>query len=424
MKRNTFSSRWTVLAAASASALFLGISAHAAELRTWTSLKGTTLDAKLLKVDGEDVILEKEDGTRLDVKRNQLSIGDQRYLQEYGGAEELGPQTGRMKSPAKEVKIDKKEFVKTEEPFRFGEDGGLEFHGMVTPHFYVVSDGRDFIRETAENAERLWHDMAFYHPNFARKWGDKKFAIVLVKEDEPWFSLADWQKHYLDQYGQPGESDKIDPTWKQASSTSVNLTQEMIDKYNTFGYASVFRPKDARTFDGVWAPFRTHCLAQTLLGLQMGGVSSFGSKGFFAIATGHAYFKEIDLTGETQTRLISAEGYESDKVTSAGGFDKGDTWPKTLQKLVRKKDVTPSIKVMYQLEQQNLTPERVVLMYSFARYLQSTPERVAAFAKLAERIDTSRQMPVAEELADIYGFESVEKMEEDWIDYLKSSDFK
>ncbi|MDC0201517.1 3-phosphoshikimate 1-carboxyvinyltransferase [Verrucomicrobia bacterium] len=71
-----------------------------------------------------------------------------------------------------------------------------------------------------------------------------------------------------------------------------------------------------------------------------------------------------------------------------------------------------------------LTPELTVLMYGFARYMQSTPERISKFSKVMERGDTGRSIPVPAELAKLFGFETQKEFEDDWINYLKSTAFK
>ena len=45
-------------------------------------------------------------------------------------------------------------------------------------------------------------------------------------------------------------------------------------------------------------------------------------------------------------------------------------------------------------------------------------------SKLMERVDTSRAVPVAQELAKIFGFETVAEFDAAWIEYVKSTAFK
>jgi hypothetical protein len=76
------------------------------------------------------------------------------------------------------------------------------------------------------------------------------------------------------------------------------------------------------------------------------------------------------------------------------------------------------------VQSDTLNPAKLVLVYSLANYLQSTPKRVSAFARTVRRIESNNNMPELEELAKIYGFDSVEAMEKDWIAYITSNDFK
>ena len=71
-----------------------------------------------------------------------------------------------------------------------------------------------------------------------------------------------------------------------------------------------------------------------------------------------------------------------------------------------------------------MTPETCVLSYALAQFLQSTVARRAAFARLMELVQTSSQVPPPDELAKMYGYESVEKMEEAWVEFMKSAAFR
>jgi len=53
---------------------------EASKWRTWTSTSGSTLDAKLSKVIGDTVYLEKRDGSVIHVRRSQLIEADQKWI--------------------------------------------------------------------------------------------------------------------------------------------------------------------------------------------------------------------------------------------------------------------------------------------------------------------------------------------------------
>lgn len=54
---------------------------HAAEMRTWTSKKGATVTARFTRIDGSQVILQKDDGSFVGIDQAALSPSDQIYLQ-------------------------------------------------------------------------------------------------------------------------------------------------------------------------------------------------------------------------------------------------------------------------------------------------------------------------------------------------------
>jgi hypothetical protein len=64
-----------------------------------------------------------------------------------------------------------------------------------------------------------------------------------------------------------------------------------------------------------------------------------------------------------------------------------------------------------------------VLAYSFARYLENSPEHLSAFNALIQRISTSGQMPERDDIAKLYGLADGKALEEDWLKYINSPDF-
>ena len=205
----------------------------------------------------------------------------------------------------------------------------------------------------------------------------------------------------------------------------MTLPPEIAEKHGLIGSSRVFKVTDSNetVFKKVFTPFVTHCLSSDMLSTQMGGTSSFGAAGAFAIQTGHAFYKEIQLAGESGTSLISAT-YDSSEIQSAKGFANGTSWAKELKKMVRKGTVKPSIEELYKYKVDTLTPEQLVLLYSFSYYMQSDMGRLSAYTKLIARAESSRQIPIAVEMAKIFGFETVAELETAWTEFIGSSAFK
>ncbi|MED5471158.1 MAG: hypothetical protein VX577_05390 [Verrucomicrobiota bacterium] len=400
----------------------------AAEMRTWTNLKGQKIKAQLLDVDGDYVRLRLENGRDSRILRKTLSVGDQKYLEEYGGAEKVGfDPKAKITVPEKEMKFDSKTLKKRDDKFELPDGYSLQFDIIESEHFLVMSSGNVRGKDTAELAERLWYGMNFQHPGFAEKWGDEKKAIFLCGETTDYEILGKYYVDLLANSGRAQDASNTAKTWPLSSGAGMSLDSDTCDKYNLMRGARAFRADDKRRFKrGVWNPFPAHCIAQDVLNVQMGGAGGgAGSDGYFAISTGHGYYKEIQLTDETVTSLLDANTYESDEVVKSGGFDDGKKWARTLRDLVKKEKVTPSIAELYRINRPTqLTPELTVLMYGFARYMQSTPERISKFSKVMERVDTGRSIPVPAELAKLFGFETQKELEDDWIGYLKSTAFK
>ena len=325
------------------------------------------------------------------------------------------------------MKFNSKTLVKRDDKFELPDGYSLQFDIVESEHFLVMSSGKVRGKDTAELAERLWYGMNFQHPGFAEKWGDEKKAIFLCGEKTDYDILG---KYYVDQLANSGraqEASNSARTWPMSSGAGLSLDNDTCDKYDVMRGARAFRADGKSNFQrGVWNPFPAHCIAQDVLNVQMGGAGGgAGSDGYYAISTGHGYYKEIQLTDETVTSLLDANTYESDEVVKSGGFDDGRKWARTLRDLVKKEKVLPSLAGLYRVNRASqLTPELTVLMYGFARYMQSTPDRISKFSTVMERVDTSRSIPVPQEMAKLFGFETVKEFEDDWIAYLKSTAFK
>ena len=402
--------------------------ATAAEVRKWTNLKGQTIEAKLLSVDAENVNLELKNGSRASVPRKSLSAADQQYLTEYGGAKELEiDPKAKISVPEKDMRFDPKTVVKRDDKFILPGEFSLEFKMIESEHFFIMSSGSVRGGDTAELAERMWYGMSFYHPGFKEKWGDKKRAIFLCGDKEDYLTLGEYYVRNLVLIGQGNAANNAKLTWPQSSGSGLRLSDEVCDEYNLDPNARAFDASDKTRFKrGVYNPFPSHCIAGDVLAEMMGGAGGgVGSDGYFAIKVGHSYFKEIQLAQETVTSMINADAYAGDEITRAGGFKDGRKWARTLRDLVKKGKVTPTLASLYAVKNSsNLTPELTVSMYGLSRYMQSTPVRMQNFSKFLDRVDTGRAIPQPIELAKIFGFDSVEAFEADWIEYLKSSEFK
>lgn len=401
--------------------------ASAAEVRTWTNLKGKSIKAKLLSVDQESVNLELANGSRATVKRNTLSASDQKYLTEYGGAKEVAiDPKAKISVPEKDMRFDSKTVNGRDDKFVLPEGFSLEFKITESEHFLVMTSGSLRGKDTAELAERLWYGMNFYHPGFKEKWGEEKRAIFLCGDKEDYQTMGMYYIRTLQMIKQDKQANNVKLTWPQSSGGGIRLSDDVCEKYGLDSSARVFDASDkTRWRRGVFNPFPTHCIAGDVLGEMMGGVGGIGSDGYFAISTGHSYFKEIQLAEETVTRMIDADAYLGDEVSKSGGFKDGRKWASTLRGLVKKGKVTPNLASLWAIKtSSSLTPELTVTMYGLSRYMQSTPQRMKYFSTFLDRVDTSQAIPAPIELAKMFDFETVAEFEADWIEYLKSTDFK
>ncbi|WP_367875043.1 hypothetical protein [Luteolibacter sp. Populi] len=399
---------------------------QAAETRIWTSRKGSTLEAELLRFDVTNATLLTKERKEVILPLADLSIADRQYMVENSGADAKILIAGEVGQPEKQVKVDSGTFKKIKESnLLFDTESTSDYDLLETEHFLIATAGGIRPQGIAETAERMWHGMAFQHMNFRRDWADKRMLIMLIEKPEVYTSLGKWYVAYLKEKGRGEDAGRVSASWEKAGSTGILLPEEMAEKHNVFPNVPVFNVKEnAFLFKKAMGPFLVNRMADTLMDRQMGNISSFGVEGLFAISMGHAYYKEISLTGESQTGLISVSGSDNDMIKEQKGFGEGKEWAKTLKPLVKKGEVKCEVAPMFSWKQDMIKPEQLALMYAFSAYMESTPSRLASFAAMVRRIESSKQIPAPEEIAKIFGFESVAALEADWKLFITEGNFK
>lgn len=406
--------------------LLSGVCAQAADLRFWTSRKGSVIEAQLSGVEGDSAVLVTPEPKEIKIKIVDLSLADRQHLVEFADQPKEILTTVELGIPEKNVRIDKKQFKRLEKQLTFDEDTELIFDLYESDHFLVATAGKARPNAVAEIAERLWHGMAFQHMNFRQDWGDKKMVIFLIEDEPLYAAMGKYYTGYLSKLGQEDAANRLVLLWDRVAGTDFQVPTDVQEEYNVFGRARVLRIQDSvsKSFRKVFGPFPTHTIATTLLAKQMGGQSSISPSGYFALLTGHGYYKEIQLADKSETTMLSADDYEGDEIAESRGFQDGTSWAKTLRKLVKGDDVKLQFRPMLSWESSALTPEQLVVMYSFSYYMNSNAERVSNFAEMVRRIESSKQVPAAIEIAKIYGFETVEELEASWKEFVLSRDFK
>jgi hypothetical protein len=402
----------------------LAQAAWSAEMRVWMSRQGGTLEAEFVSIDAENVTLSTKESKQMKLKFNDLSLADRQHLVEVAGAPESIITSGKPGLVEKDVRIDSKTFKRLDDKLTFGIGSSVAFELLESQHFLIGVAGNVRPQAIAETAERLWHGMAFHHMNFRRDWGDKRQLVLLVEDRGTYKDLGKWHVDFLAAQKMADAAQRIAATWDRVGSTSIHLPDDMREKRKLNDVALVFNVKSADMYRKDLSPFSTHGLADCLITKQMGGVSSYGAEGYFAVTTGHAFYKEISLAGKSETNLLSVEGSQNDEISSKRGFEDGTSWARSLRPLVKRGKVKAELGAMLKWKPEELTPERLVLIYSFAYFMQSDSKRLSEFAKMVRRVESSKQIPSPEEIAKIFGFATVAEFDADWMKFITEGDFK
>ena len=199
----------------------------------WTSLKGSTLNASLVKLDEANVILVGADRKEKKLLVTDLSLADRQYLVENAQADEKILTDGVLSEPEKDVRLDSKTFKKLDKKLSLtgGDQTVGPFDQMETEHFLIAYAGNVRPHVVAEIAERLWHGMAFYHMNFRRDWGDKRRVIFVVEDRKIYKVLGDWYAKVLMQDAANAEAQKevaqVKALWAKVGGNTVALPKEV-----------------------------------------------------------------------------------------------------------------------------------------------------------------------------------------------------
>lgn len=398
---------------------------NAADFRIWTSVKGNSIEAQMLKYDNGIAYLTTKEPKEIQIKVDDLSLADRQYLIEFAQADKDLLMKGDPEIPEKEWKKPKDFIKKLDDTLSLlGSSQGFELY--ETEHFVFACSKGIKPNGVAEVAEACWHGMAFQQLEFIENWGTARKLIILPEPSEDsqvYTAIGKYEQDRLKAAGKIELAKDSAATWSRTGVGYIGVTEELMKKHNLMEYGMAFNTEDKREFRKAWNSFQTNIICLSLLVEQLGGVSSISGNGYFALTNGHAYYKEIQLTRKTETNLLSKE-YQGE-IGSKKGFDDGTAWAKSLQKLVKKGKLTPKLEATLNLTSPaDLDPEKLVTMYALSYYMQSTQPRIAAYAKLCRRVNTSDQIPVASELVKFFGFETIAEFEKDWTEFIKSKDFK
>lgn len=393
-----------------------------AEEREWMSRQGGTVIATLDSISGDNIVLVTPDSRQINLRAADLSLADRQHLIEFAGADPSIIQGGDPGTPEKDVRLDPSTMNALPEKLALGSESGTAFDVFETPRFWIATSGRIRPNGLAETAERLWHGMAFQHMNFRSQWGDRRMLIIAVEDRDDHAALGNWVMQNAGERDQnaPG---RIAAAWNHVSAMQIILPEEWVQQHNLLPRALVFNVTDRTRYRGAMGPFQINCISGFLLTNQMGDVSSTDAGGYFAIYTGHAYYKEILLGGRSETNQLTVVGSD-DEISTRSGFEDGRSWARTLRTLVRRGNIELDLEDTLSWSAADLDPEKLVTIYAFGYYMQSDSKRLSSYSQMIRTIETSNQIPDPSEIARMFGFESVEDFNADWKEFVVSGNFR
>ena len=433
--------RLTALMAVSAALFWLPVQKSSAlESRSWLMIDGKIIEAELVRTLGDAVELKDKDGRLTKYAKASLSFGDLDYIKENSPPDKTAKTLGvgakpKLPNPAKEVKIDTKEFKKEAGDFKIN---NRTYRVCETPHFKIMYFKPADPMGVAELAERMWIDTAFFHSTFIPKWHDRKKAIILVNDKEAYDDVGSWYADMLIAAGKKDDAEKMRITWPQTGAGGVNMPAKQADEKGIFSQLRVFRnyrdkvkvdtngkevERKTELVKGVWVPFNTNVLAGDMVEIQAGAGGVASKDGVFAVIKGHAYYKEILLNGRSETGIAQASG-STKEYGSASGFQTDKSWAPEIRKMMKKGgEWTPKLGDLMRIEANDAKTKDIAFAYAFARFLENSTEHLTAFNTLCQKADVANQVPGLDEIARIYGYADAAALEKAWIEWMNGSEF-
>jgi len=391
------------------------------EFRTFTDTKGRSLEAKVLRVAGAKCQIERKDGKRFIMDIATFTEDDQDYLFNFAANP---PAVGAVPdAPAPPMAMEAGAPAEGDVPLAFTE---IDFKQKDTDHFSIHSSARKF--EPAEgHAEKAWDLMsAVYKDTLKADFEQMQFAAPNKERNRADFSSADSKFRYRIYFAQ--NEDEFTKMMDQYAATMdgqrqarfVALTPQL-GNFDDIDNRWLVIFKQPGRADASYGNVLVHKLAANLTASQTRRRTVP-----LWLAAGTGYWMENQLFKRCQVHYLDFQQYYADQegeVTKSDILDSRSTWSNPVRNLCRKGTRFGVVDVLT-AEPGNLSPELSGYVFAFTAFLLSTEDRRQKFQNmiLAQRDAPDRMRE--ETVVSAMGYDSVEKMEEDWYKYILSNDFK
>jgi len=404
---------------------------QAEDFRELTDKQGRTIQAKILMVAGDEVEIEMANGRKFTLPLDQFSLSSQALIKEHGAA-------AKKPEPAVQAAANAAQDLAPDQPaatVEFSNDPifqftDLEFKERQLDHFRILTI--DTKNDPADKyAEKVYELMAKTMPALSGMYEQQGFRAPMEGPNAHDFPEEDKRYRHriylveqesetgpysamIEQYAKEYPSDEARQKFIQ-SATQVNNFSDYKHRF------LVIRKQEGRP---------PHQLLAHNLGYQMVAQRTEQVRIPFWLRMGAGYYSEHQLFELCVVHYIDFQNYYDDyegagnegQMTKSEVLSNSESWVKPLKALC-KKEKRVSLERLFGVTTADLTPNDSAYAMALFSFMNSTPEMTTGFNKLLDRIKADK-IPTPQDMADIFGHESVQKFEEAWYAYIMSTRFK
>lgn len=411
--------------------LVMSLVAQEDDYRTLTDKRGRTIVAKIVRVAGSKVQIERKDGRRFVVEMNNFSEADQDVMMKFAMGDTMGDKpAGARRGIPKPLAVPgpKPAAPNPERPvdegdvFAFKE---VRFKEKKTDHFTIYSSEKEW-EPAHPYAEKTWDLIDGIFPiTFRADYERQKFAAPDKGPNRSDFGQSDGAFRYRIYFAQSDEEYGIMsgqyaatlPEDQQARfAATAPRTGNFEDDLGNRWMVIKKDPIDPRSYNNLLV----HGLAGQLTSghAQMRGLPLW-------LSAGIGYWAENKLFKSCAVLYLDFEQYYGEKgnITEGDILDSTSAWAKPIRNLCRK-GTRYTVADVVHAEVSSLTPELSGYTFALVSFLVEEDARRRKFHKMLYDQREGAQEITPEMLVESIGYPSAEAFEKEWYAYIMSNAFK
>jgi hypothetical protein len=394
------------------------LAVSAQEARTWTDIKGRTIEGSFLKQDEATVWVKRGDGREVAIPKKSLSEDDLKHLESAVPAPAPAPAPGGAAAAStgrfNNAKIDPSAWKPKAGGFQLGSFSFAT--NLETEHFVIASNEKvrpATLAAYADACERLWSDMAADLPELAEAFKDKRMVVVLAEERGA-TAFSAWHDKHADESSSVGRHYQL----SKAGIASFSLDKKFADEASLTIAGRLFRldSKNAEHNRKTW-PQRIHFVSGDIISQLVGRPDDNEDYNLSLVKLAFSYHREELICGRIESEVSFGGGGDVE------GFKNGRNWPGATKKLL-KGGARPDIKGFLEVHASKAEPRDLGFGLGLMRFIQMDATRLTNFGKMLEKARTDDKCPDPPAFSKALGFDSAEELNVAWRDFMLSDAFQ